>query len=159
MQNLDEMAEEYIQAVETQKKSENADFDGKFTRGDMETCCVYGAQQAMVLQRDQQGTFGQAIGSLKHGFLVARQGWNGKGMFLFMRPFDELKDDFIVDTVKSLPFNFKEWVKAHPNESGARFFSAYICMKAADGSIVNGWLASQTDMLSEDWVLVDPYNY
>jgi hypothetical protein len=29
-------------------------------------------------------------------------------------------------------------------------------MKAADGSIVNGWLASQTDMLSEDWVLVDP---
>ena len=29
-------------------------------------------------------------------------------------------------------------------------------MKAADGTIVMGWLASQTDMLSEDWVLVDP---
>jgi hypothetical protein len=29
-------------------------------------------------------------------------------------------------------------------------------MKAADGSIVNGWLASQTDMLADDWVLVDP---
>ena len=159
MWNLDEMAEEYIQAVEKQKKTENADFDGKFTRGDMETCCVYGAQQAMVLQRDQQGTFGQAIGSLKNGFLVARQGWNGKGMFLFMRPFDELKDDFIVDTVKSLPFNFKEWVKAHPNESGSRFFKAYICMKAADGSIVNGWNATQVDMLAEDWVLVDSYNY
>ena len=26
-------------------------------------------------------------------------------------------------------------------------------MKAADGTIVNGWLASQTDMLSEDWML------
>lgn len=44
MQNSDVMAERYIQAVETQKKSENADFDGKFTRGDMETCFVSGAQ-------------------------------------------------------------------------------------------------------------------
>jgi len=108
------------------------------------------------LQEGCQGTFGQAIGSLKNGFLVRRQGWNGKGMFLFMRPSDILKDEFIADTVKSLPFNFKEWVKAHPNAEGERFFTQYICMKAADGSIVNGWLASQTDMLSEDWVLVDP---
>ena len=71
MQNLDEMAEKYIQAVEKQKRVENADFDGKFTRGDMETCCVYGAQEAMVLHEGETGTFGQAIGSLKHGFLVA----------------------------------------------------------------------------------------
>lgn len=78
MQNLDEMAEKYIQAVEKQKRVENADFDGKFTRGDMETCCVYGAQEAMVLHEGETGTFGQAIGSLKHGFLVAREGWNGK---------------------------------------------------------------------------------
>ena len=28
-------------------------------------------------------------------------------------------------------------------------------MKAFDGSIVMGWLASQTDMLSEDWQIVD----
>jgi hypothetical protein len=28
-------------------------------------------------------------------------------------------------------------------------------MKAADGSIVIGWLASQTDMLAEDWVVVE----
>jgi hypothetical protein len=30
-----------------------------------------------------------------------------------------------------------------------------IDMKAADGSIVIGWLASQTDMLAEDWVVVE----
>ena len=77
-------------------------------------------------------------------------------MFLFMRPFDTLKDDFIIDTVKSLPENFKLWVKNHPNEKKERFFTEYICMKAADGSVVNGWLASQTDMLALDWVLVDP---
>lgn len=34
-------------------------------------------------------------------------------------------------------------------------FTAYLCMKAADGSIVNGWLASQTDMLAEDWTILD----
>lgn len=156
MMNLDEMAEKYLGAVETQKKTENKDFDGKFTRGDMETCYVTGASESQVLQVGQSGSFGQAIGSLKHGFLVAREGWNGKGMFLFMRPFDVLKDDFIIDTVKSLPYNFKQWVKNHPNERKERFFTQYICMKAADGSIVNGWLASQTDMLADDWVLVDP---
>lgn len=155
MQNFDELAERYISAVEKQKQSDGKATDN-FTRGDMETCFVVGAQSMETLQDGMEGTFGQAIGSLKRGFLVARKGWNGKGMFLFMRPFDMLKDDFIIDTVKSLPCNFKEWVKAHPNENNERFFTQYICLKAADGSIVNGWQASQTDMLSEDWVIVNP---
>ena len=101
-------------AVEKQKESEGKAGDG-FTRGDMETCFVAGAQSMEALQEGCEGTFGQAVGSLKRGFLVRRKGWNGVGMFLFMRPFDSLKDDFIIDTVKSLPYNFKEWVKAHPN--------------------------------------------
>jgi hypothetical protein len=155
-QNHDQMAEQYISAVEKQKQSDGYTPDQSFTRGDMGTCFVSGAQSMERLQEGCTGTFGQAIGSLKNGFKVAREGWNGKGMFLFMRPFDSLKDDFIIDTVKSLPYNFKEWVKAHPNESGERFFTQYICMKAADGSIVNGWNATQVDMLSDDWVLVDP---
>ncbi len=155
MQNFDEQAEKYLGAVEKQKESEGKAGEG-FTRGDMETCFVSGAQSMEVLQEGCEGTFGQAVGSLKRGFLVRRKGWNGKGMFLFLRPFDSLKDGFIIDTVKSLPYNFKEWVKAHPNAEGERFFTQYICMKAADGSIVNGWQGSQTDMLSEDWVLVDP---
>lgn len=91
---------------------------------------VVGAQDAARLQEGQTGSFGQAIGSLKNGFLVRRQGWNGKGMFLFMRPADMLSDDFIVDTVKSLPYNFKQWVKNHPNERKERFFTQYICMKS-----------------------------
>lgn len=155
MQNFDEQAEKYLGAVEKQKESEGKAGDG-FTRGDMETCFVAGAQSMETLQEGCEGTFGQAVGSLKRGFLVRRKGWNGNGMFLFLRPWDSLNDGFIIDTVKSLPFNFKEWVKAHPNESGERFFTQYICMKAADGSVVNGWNATQVDMLSEDWVLVDP---
>ena len=105
MQNFDEQAEKYLGAVEKQKESEGKAGEG-FTRGDMETCFVAGAQSMEQLQEGFEGTFGQAIGSLKHGFLVRRKGWNGKGMFLFMRPWDSLKDEFIIDTVKSLPFNF-----------------------------------------------------
>ena len=155
MQNFDELAEGYLGLVEKQKESEGKAVDS-FTRGDMETCFVSGAQSMEQLQEGREGTFGQAVGSLKRGFLVRRKGWNGKGMFLFLRPWDSLNDGSITDTVKSLPWSFKEWVRAHPNETHQRLFGSYICMKAADGSIVNGWNATQVDMLSEDWVLVDP---
>ena len=112
-------------------------------------------------------TFGGALEELKQGKLVARQGWNGKGMFIFMRPEDELSAEFIVNTVKSLPQSLKEYYKgqfawtANEEKSGEGpadtkiKFTAYLCMKAADGTIVNGWLASQTDMLSSDWEVVE----
>lgn len=101
-------------------------------------------------------TFGQALESLKHGSLVCRTGWNGKGMFIFMRPSDELDVNFIINTVKSLPSSLKKYYEvqeSNPNQEsiGKVKFTAYLCMKAADGTIVNGWLASQTDMLAEDW--------
>jgi hypothetical protein len=106
--------------------------------------------------------FGQAIEALKQGKRVARIGWNGKGMFIFQRPEDELQVDFIIDKVKSLPQSVKDFFKAKnekemPNEQGLEKvkFTSYLCMYAADGSIVNGWLASQTDMLSEDWTILD----
>jgi len=106
--------------------------------------------------------FGQAIEALKEGKRVARQGWNGKGMFIFERPSDELEIGFIVDKVKSLPQSVKDFFKARiekemPSEQGLERikFGPYLCMYAADGSIVNGWLASQTDILSEDWCILD----
>lgn len=100
--------------------------------------------------------FGQAIEALKQGKLVTRQGWNGKGMFLFMRPADELDPLFIIEKVKSLPDSYKETLKNVTFQEGEKIkFSAYICMKAADNSIVNGWLASQTDILSTDWIIIN----
>jgi hypothetical protein len=111
--------------------------------------------------------FGWAICALKAGKLVTRKGWNGKKMFLFIRPSDELDTRFIIDQVKSLPQSLKNYYDrnypwADPktgviNKTASGpdkvKFSSYICMKAADGTIVNGWLASQTDMLAEDWQL------
>lgn len=107
-------------------------------------------------------TFGQAIEALKQGKLVARSGWNGKGMFIFMRPADKINIRTVVENVKSLPQGVKDYFDAqddrtNPGEFGLASvqFTAYLCMKAADNTIVNGWLASQTDMLAEDWAIVD----
>jgi hypothetical protein len=109
--------------------------------------------------------FGKAIEALKQGKRVARQGWNGKGMFIFQRPADELPIKMVVQQVKSLPRSVKDFFYFNckdaegndiPLDEGAPVkFGAYLCMYAADGSIVNGWLASQTDILAEDWVILD----
>ena len=69
--------------------------------------------------------FGQTIEALKDGSRVARQGWNGKGMWLMLQRPD-----------------------AH-----SKMTLPYIYMFTADRNQVP-WLASQTDMLAEDWVLV-----
>lgn len=107
--------------------------------------------------------FGAAIEAVKQGKLIARKGWNGKGMFVFQRPEDSLDIETIVHKVKSLPNSVKGFFasKTNPNlenrldGSTKVKFTAYLCMYAADGSIVNGWLASQTDMLAEDWCILD----
>lgn len=101
--------------------------------------------------------FGEALELVKQGKLVTREGWNGKGMFIFQRPADELSPEMVVNVVKSLPRAVKDWVYNNgdlvplANRKDNIKFTAYLCMKAADNTIVNGWLASQTDMLSEDW--------
>lgn len=106
-------------------------------------------------------TFGEAIEALKKGNRAQREGWNGKGMFIFQRPSDKLDYSFI-DKVKLLPDSVKNFLrdKALSTEGSLNDlpkveFTSYLCMYAADGSIVNGWLASQTDMLAEDWVILD----
>lgn len=82
-------------------------------------------------------SFGNAVRMMKIGLKVAREGWNGKGMFLFQidgNAWDFTTDsaDESVNDMDTLPF---------------------ICMKTADNKLVP-WLASQTDVLSEDWVVV-----
>lgn len=111
-------------------------------------------------------SFGKALEALKKGKRVSRKGWNGKGMFIFMRAADELHIDMVIDKMKSLPQSVKDYyLKDVTDDNGDRIFpaaendkikfTAYLCMKAANGTIVNGWLASQTDMLSEDWCILN----
>lgn len=89
--------------------------------------------------------FGQALRALQKGFKVAREGWNGKGMFLWLKPATHVKVEWTHDPV----------LRAICEASGGAV-DAYgtICMKTADNKIVSGWLASQADMLCEDWRIV-----
>lgn len=89
--------------------------------------------------------FGKAIEALKQGKAVARKGWNGKGMFLTLQEGSEV-DGSLMRNENAKNFYGEDKVKICP----------HIDMKAADGSYVVGWLASQTDMLAEDWEIVKP---
>ena len=90
--------------------------------------------------------FGFAIQSLKEGKRVTRKGWNGKGMFLWLKPATTIKSDWCKDPM------LKSIVDANGGEMEAL---GTICMKTADNKILTGWLASQTDMLSEDWEVLE----
>ena len=85
--------------------------------------------------------FGAAIHALKQGKQVARIGWNGKGMFLFLVP------------GSTFQVNRPPLLGIYP-EGTTINYHAHIDMKTADGTVVP-WLASQTDVLAEDWLVVE----
>lgn len=95
-----------------------------------------------------EGTFGDAIEALKEGKSVARSGWNGKGMFLFLLPAGIVPTKAIHDPALKAVIE---------REVGGETFEALgsIRMFTADKKILTGWLASQTDILSEDWCVVN----
>lgn len=81
--------------------------------------------------------FGKAIAALKERKKVARAGWNGKGMFLILIH----------------PYHNEQYsVVEKPAIVGTLI--AYIAMKTATNELVP-WLASQTDMLAEDWAIIE----
>lgn len=69
--------------------------------------------------------FDQAVEGLKAGKAMSRAGWNGKGMYIKLQNPDTY-------SLMTLP---------------------YVYMKTADGNLVP-WLASQSDLLAEDWMSV-----
>ena len=81
-------------------------------------------------------TFGFAIEAMKKGKKVARKGWNGKGMYLFKSP--------------------KVGCQMHKQYTGKDIndLQEFIVMQAADDTLVP-WLASQTDVLAEDWMIIE----
>lgn len=87
-----------------------------------------------------QGDFSYALEKIKLGFKVARTGWNGKGMFVFLVP----GSTFIVNRPPLLGI--------YP-EGTEITYHAHVDMKTADGQVVP-WLCSQTDMLATDWEIV-----
>ena len=89
--------------------------------------------------------FGWAIKQLKAGKKVARLGWNGKGMYLWLMPAAIVKAEWCKEP------HLKQLAEANGGEIEAL---GSIRMLTADKKILTGWLANQTDILSEDWIEV-----
>ena len=84
---------------------------------------------------DKKKDFGWALHCLKQGKAVARKGWNGKGIYIKLQTPD-------VNSKMTLPYVYivtNGLVTDNPN--------------APKGTVP--WLASQTDMLAEDWEVVE----
>lgn len=96
-------------------------------------------------------TFGLALEALKMGHKVARSGWNGKGMWIALSPGSPALP---CSSFWSRPA--AEW--AFSQEGHSAEVLPCIIMKTINAhgreAILMGWLASQTDMLSEDWAIV-----
>lgn len=71
-------------------------------------------------------SFSYALNWLKQGKRAAREGWNGKGM----------------------------WIELQNPDLYSKMTLSYIFMSTVGGHKVP-WLANQTDLLSDDWVIVD----
>jgi len=88
-------------------------------------------------------SFGAAVTLLKLGKKVARKGWNGKNMFLIL-----------VESTQPVITEGSPY-QARAGIQGEVTIDAHIDMFTAGGTMQPGWLASQADMLADDWCLVD----
>lgn len=80
--------------------------------------------------------FSQALKGLKDGLRMQRDGWNGKGMYIYHVPAN----------------TYKTQTEAARAEFGDEVpYGAYIAMRTAQANVVP-WLASQTDILADDWM-------
>lgn len=96
--------------------------------------------------------FGDAIRALKNSKKVARAGWNGKDMWLYLVP----ANSYPAQTEAAKKYWSEKNVpqSEHPPYYPMVPYGAYIAMKTAQENVVP-WLASQTDMLAEDWEIVE----
>lgn len=84
--------------------------------------------------------FGWALDELREGRRVARAGWNGKGMYVCLQA--GYPDGIKINTNTAKATGLPEGVTCR--------FLPYLMLRTVDGAFVP-WLASQTDMLAEDW--------
>ena len=131
MKTLDEKAAEYAESVVSRNK------EAKECEGLIQTAYVLGAMKGELLG-EETGTFGQALESLKRGHLVARKGWNGKKQYIQLA------------TGISYKAADGEVVNCEHNAIG----NMAVAFTGTSG-VQMGWLASQADMLAEDWIFAE----
>ncbi len=88
--------------------------------------------------------FGQALAAVKEGNLIAREGWNGKGMAVAYQP----------GYPEGIPCNENTSKTWHIPKGSLFKCQPYLQMRCADGTY-QMWLASQSDILAEDWFITE----
>ena len=84
--------------------------------------------------------FGQALTQAKLGKSIKRKGWNGKNQFVYLIKGEDLQ--------KVLHYGFGEYL-------GETTITDTLAIKTTSNQIQVGWLASQSDMLSNDWEVIE----
>ena len=95
--------------------------------------------------------FGEAVAALKDGKMIQREGWNGKGLFVFM----QVPAIISIDTVpkmQSLPQSVKDEFVSRTMATISYENQMAIVNQSNQ---INGWVPSSSDTLAEDWVIVE----
>lgn len=99
-------------------------------------------------------TFCAALEAVKAGKTIKRANWNSKDQFVFLDhgsfDFNLFKNVEVDESVTIQGVNLK-YFQEGDKETITRMPS--LCMQLSTGEVVVGWLASQTDMLAEDWIV------
>ena len=138
----------YIATLEGTMRADCGDWIIRGVKGELYPCKpdVFEVTYAPASIKTSSLSFGEALVMLKAGVRVCRAGWNGKGMWLAL-----------TEGTPSLPaekfWNPHNRAFAERNGGSATVLPS-ITMKTATGEILMGWLASQTDMLADDWMVV-----
>ena len=159
-----------IQDVDEAHRQAVADEIGKW-RKDPSYIPIIDDMEMLIRLRTPYFDFGTALHRLKAGKRVTRLGWNGNRQ---PQPIRYSSGGVTLDVDGPEKFEPKMWVwlasgceTTHVRLQGDWFkhglagapdgpltVRPFICMRDAQGAVVPGWLASQTDMLAEDWVEV-----
>ena len=83
--------------------------------------------------------FGEALEKVKAGYAISRTGWNGTGQFVYLISARDLQ--------VGLKYGYGEY-------EGEPVFTDVLAIRTTHNQIQVGWLASQSDMLANDWYVV-----
>ena len=98
--------------------------------------------------------FGEAIKALKEGKCISREGWNGKGMFVFKQVPAEIDND-IIPKMQSVPESAKKILTTRNQEP--IFYTNQMVIVHPTGRI-DSWAPSSSDIFAEDWFEVEAYS-
>jgi hypothetical protein len=101
-------------------------------------------------------SFGKAIEALKQGKMVCREGWNGKGLFVFEQVPSKVGVD-IIPRMTSLPESVKaEFSKRFSKDNTLDLYIKYSNQLAIvkPNNEINGWSPSTSDTLANDWIIL-----